>query len=78
MLRLLLPLVAALALPIGVIAHEKPHKVVWMVLNLKQGGGVVVIPTASLAQCNAEGSIVIESRELSLRGKGYECVEGVR
>ena len=76
MRSLLLPLLAALALPTAVFAHEKPHQVVWMVLN--SGKGTVVIPTESLAQCNAEGVLVIESRNLNMAGKGYECVEGVR
>ena len=76
MKHLLLPLTVALAIPSALNAHEKPHKVVWMVLN--SGSGTVVIPTESLAQCNAEGVLVIESRNLNVRQKGYECVEGVR
>ena len=57
------------------LAHEKPHKVVYLLWKVGDAGWK--IPMESMEQCEALGPELIESRKISKQGKGYECIAGL-
>ena len=72
----LLPLlIAALVAPVAASAHETPHKVVYLLY--REGDNSWKIPVNSIEECETMGPEIIESRKISKRHKGYECIPGL-
>ena len=77
MKRLLLPLLAALALPTSVNAET-------IYLVLKSGGyntavALISIPMESMNQCEEAGLRLISSQRFEIKhvpGDGFECIKG--
>ena len=76
MKRLLLPLVAALALPTAVSAES-----VWLILTQgKTGGGYSMhsLEMKDISQCEEQGQLFLTSTKIKVgKGlRGYECLTG--
>ena len=71
MKRLLLPLIAALALPTAANAER-----VWLIIDLSRG--MEKIEVENMAQCEEQGNVFKKSKRLYLDSKfrGYECLKG--
>ena len=72
--RLLLPLLAALALPTGVNAESY-----WLILSSGAGGSSALekIEMASMEQCEEQGEIFASERiKFKMNKKQYECLKG--
>ena len=57
MKRLLLPLLAAIALPTAVNAETY-----WLVMSSKAGSKLVTIPTNNMEECEASGAKYVEAK----------------
>tara|TARA_B100000212_G_scaffold58032_1_gene38944 strand:- start:872 stop:1054 length:183 start_codon:yes stop_codon:yes gene_type:complete len=57
MKRLLLPLLAAIALPTAVNAETY-----WLVMSSKEGSTLVTIPTNNIEECEASGAKYLEAK----------------
>ena len=75
MKRLLLPLLAAIALPTAVNAESY-----WLLVEIDISGGVEIekIEMESMAQCNEQARIWLNSDNIKHEKKyrGYECLTG--
>jgi len=70
MKRLLLPLLAALALPTNVSAESA-----WLII--RDGKALESVPMKDMEQCELMGAKLIASKRWLFRvGYGFECLEG--
>ena len=75
-------LMASIGLAVPALSHETPHEVTYLVLSgfSKQNSDIVdmvLIPMKSREECEKVGPEIIESSQLHVLRKGYECVDGL-